>query len=59
MFKDISCKFQTQSGNNIGKEVGKCYIQNGELIVDIKEIPELDGTNIGGGSFKKGSMYDN
>lgn len=58
VFKDISCKFQPQDGNNIGKEVGKCNIQNGKLIVEIKNIPELDGTEIGGGEFKSGSRFD-
>ena len=54
IFEEVYCKFQTQDGNNKGKEVGKCYIKNGELIVDIKKIPELDGTNIEGGTFQKG-----
>ena len=58
-FQEVQCKFQPQNGNNKGKEVGKCYILNGELIVEIENIPELDGTGLqGGGKFKSGSRFD-
>jgi hypothetical protein len=58
VFENVMCKIQTQNGNSSGQEVGKCYIKNGELIIEFKAIPELDGTGIGGGNYKKGSMYD-
>ena len=57
-FQKVECKFQTQDGNNKGKEVGKCYIQNGRLIVEKKFIPELEGTGINEGTFKRGSRFD-
>jgi hypothetical protein len=58
VFEDVLCKIQIQDGNNRGQEVGKCYIQNGELIVEFKNISELEGTGIESGNYKKGSKYD-
>ena len=58
VFEYVLCKIQIQDGNNRGQEVGKCYIQNGELIVEFKNISELEGTGIESGNYKKGSKYD-
>jgi hypothetical protein len=57
VFEDLACKIQKQDGNNRGLEVGKCYIQNGELIVEFKYISELEGTGISAGNYKRGSRY--
>jgi hypothetical protein len=50
-YDHTQCKFQANDKNETGKKIGKCYIKNNQLYVEITSFIEF-GTGLGNGIYK-------